>query len=161
MRTAFAVWNGRIAPLFDVARQIRVIESADGRIAGETRETLASDAPGQRVARLAALGVDVLICGAISRPLEAVIESSGVSVVSFVSGDSGEVIQAWLGGKLQSGPFGMPGCGRGHGRKPSRGWSGEVVCPQGARAVPRGPGPRRAERCCPHCGRPLSRPLVH
>jgi predicted Fe-Mo cluster-binding NifX family protein len=111
MRAAFAVWNGRIAPVFDVARQIHVVETSDGQILGETWAVLADDQPAQRAARLSALGIDTLVCGAISRLLKDVIASSGVKVVSFVSGESREVVHAWLNGELPSGLFAMPGCG--------------------------------------------------
>jgi hypothetical protein len=37
MKAAFASWENRIAPVFDIARQIRVVESEVGRIVGESK----------------------------------------------------------------------------------------------------------------------------
>jgi predicted Fe-Mo cluster-binding NifX family protein len=112
MKAAFATWNDRIAPVFDVAREIRVVDAESGRITGESRETLSSDLPVQKALRLAELGVDALICGAISRPLHAMISGYGIRVIAFVAGDLREVIRAWLKGRLTSQSFAMPGCWR-------------------------------------------------
>lgn len=110
IKAAFAHWDHRIAPVFDIARQIHVVEVESNRIVRETQEPLESDPVLQKALRLAELGVDTLICGAISRPLCAMVAAYGIRVIPFVAGDLGEVIQAWLRGGLESGAFAMPGC---------------------------------------------------
>ena len=76
------------------------------------------------------LGVEVLICGAISRPLAEMITDSGIRLIPFLSGDVEEVIQAFLAGNLPNSAFLMPGCcgrrrrfrsGRGRGAQRGRG----------------------------------------
>ena len=125
MKTAFAHWDHRIAPVFDIARRIHVVEADSGKIVAETGEVLADDLPAQKVARLVELGVGTLVCGAISRPFQESIASYGIQVIPFVAGDLGEVIQAWLSGNLESDTFAMPGCrGRGRGRRGVRGMNG-------------------------------------
>ena len=37
MKTAFTYWDNRIAPVFDVARRIRIVASDAGRIVGEPK----------------------------------------------------------------------------------------------------------------------------
>ncbi len=116
MKTAFAYWDNRIAPVFDIARQIHVVEAESGRIVVETEEVLADDLPGQKVIRLAELGVGTLVCGAISRPLHELVAAYGIEVIPFVAGDLWQVIQAWLNDNLKHDTFAMPGCcGRGRG----------------------------------------------
>jgi predicted Fe-Mo cluster-binding NifX family protein len=118
IKTAFAYWDNRIAPVFDIARQIHVVEAESGRIVAETEEVLADDLPVQKVIRLAELGVGTLVCGAISRPLHEMVAAYGIEVIPFVAGDLCEVIQAWLSDKLEHDTFAMPGCcGRGRGRR--------------------------------------------
>lgn len=112
-RTAFAYWENRIAPVFDTTRRIRIVEVESGQIAREEQQTLTDALPEQRPAELARLGVETLVCGAISRRLEEIAEAHGIRVVSFVSGDLREVIDAWLAGRLRGSAFAMPGC---HGR---------------------------------------------
>jgi len=124
MKTAFTYWHkdNRIAPVFDISRQIRVVESDSGRIVGESEELLEDGLAVRKVINLAQLGVATLVCGAISRPLQEMVMSNGIQVIPFVAGDLDQVIQAWLDGKLDNDSFAMPGC-CGHGRR-----QGRVAC---------------------------------
>ncbi|RJP73976.1 MAG: hypothetical protein C4524_13735 [Candidatus Zixiibacteriota bacterium] len=117
MRAAFAVWNERIAPVFDVARQVRIVEAESGSVIREQNEKLPNEATEARAARLAGQGVEVLVCGAISRPLERLISAHGIRVIPFVAGDLAEVVRAWLQGALERDAFAMPGCCGGAGRR--------------------------------------------
>ncbi|MGZ8857462.1 MAG: NifB/NifX family molybdenum-iron cluster-binding protein, partial [Candidatus Aminicenantales bacterium] len=119
MKAAFAHWDHRIAPVFDIARRIHVAETESGRVVAEREEVLADDMPVRKALRLAELGVGTLVCGAISASLRAIIASYGIRVIPFVAGDLSEVIQAWLAGGLEGGDFAMPGC-RGCGRRRRR-----------------------------------------
>jgi predicted Fe-Mo cluster-binding NifX family protein len=114
---ALASWKNRIAPVFDVARKLRIVESDSGRIVRQFEETLPGYAPSANVHHLAGLGVDTLICGAISTQLEAMAEAYGIRVVSFVAGELDEVTRAWLEGTIVESTFAMPGCGNGRGRQ--------------------------------------------
>jgi predicted Fe-Mo cluster-binding NifX family protein len=112
MKAAFSCWGQRIAPVFDTAQQVHIIEVESGRIVSERRELLAHDLPMQKMLRLSELGVGALICGAISRPLQAMVAAHGIQVISFVAGETTDVIQAWLKGGLNGSAFAMPGCTR-------------------------------------------------
>ena len=112
MKTAFAYWDDRIAPVFDIARRIHLVESDSGRIVAQTGEVLADDLPVQKALRLVELGVGTLVCGAISRSFQERIAAYGIQVIPFVAGDLSEVIQAWLSGNLERDTFAMPGCCR-------------------------------------------------
>ncbi len=111
IKAAFATWNDRIAPVFDVARSIQLVETEAGRIVRRTRASVDSEIPNQKALRLVELQVGTLVCGAISRPVQEMIRSYGIEVIPFVTGNLQEVIQAWLGGKLAgSADYTMPGC---------------------------------------------------
>jgi predicted Fe-Mo cluster-binding NifX family protein len=110
MKAAFAYLNKRIAPVFDTAQQIHVVEVESNCIISETQELVAHDLPMQKTLRLAELGVGALICGAISQPLQAMVAAYGIQVIPFVAGDLREVIRAWLSGNLKRDIFAMPGC---------------------------------------------------
>lgn len=120
MKTAFAHWDHRIAPVFDTARQVHVVETAAGQIIGEKQEILTEDLTVQKVLQLVELGIDTLVCGAITRPMQGLVTAYGIQVIPFVAGDLREVIQAWLRGHLLRDEFVMPGCRR-RGRQRSRG----------------------------------------
>lgn len=121
MKIAFAHWDNRIAPVFDTARQIHVIETESGRVVRETQETLSEDMTVQKVLRLVELGIGILVCGAISRSMQGLVSAYGIQVIPFVAGDLPEVIQAWLCGNLMHDAFVMPGCRR-RGRQRFRGY---------------------------------------
>jgi predicted Fe-Mo cluster-binding NifX family protein len=110
VRAAFATWNDRIAPVFDVARHVRLVEVEADRVVRSDNRTLPEGHPAGRVVRLAELGTTVLVCGAISRPLELMVAAQGIQVIPFVVGDLPEVIDAWIGGRLNDERFAMPGC---------------------------------------------------
>ncbi len=112
MRIAFAIWDERIAPVFDVARQVCVVDKGSDASYRESRESLAGDLPAQKVSRLAELSVDTLVCGAISRALHEMVSAYGIKVMPFVAGDLQQVIDAWLKGELEETRFAMPGCYR-------------------------------------------------
>jgi predicted Fe-Mo cluster-binding NifX family protein len=112
-KAAFATWNDRIAPVFDVARSIQLVETEAGQIVNQTQTSLTGEMPNLKVSRLAELEVGTLVCGAISRPLEAMITAYGIQVIPFVAGNLQEVIQAWMSGELAgSAAYAMPGCRR-------------------------------------------------
>jgi predicted Fe-Mo cluster-binding NifX family protein len=110
MKAAFAYWDDRIAPVFDTARRIHVVEADSGRIVDETGEVLGDVLAAQKALRLVELGVGTLVCGAISRSYHETVAAYGIRVIPFVAGDLSEVIQAWLSGNLESDTFVMAGC---------------------------------------------------
>jgi predicted Fe-Mo cluster-binding NifX family protein len=115
----------------------------------------------RKAARLADLGVDTLVCGAISRSMREVVAASGIRVISFVSGERDEVVRAWLGGGLDQPAFTMPGCGgrrraRVRGRF-GRGDVGSCLCPACGHAEPHERGIPCVQRMCPKCGTAMTR----
>jgi len=109
-RAAFAVWNHRIAPVFDVAHQIHLVAVESGRVVSETKESLPEDGGAGKALRLTELGVDTLVCGAISRSMQVMVASYGIRTVPFVAGDLRQIIEAWVSGELEQKLFAMPGC---------------------------------------------------
>lgn len=121
MQIALAVWNGRISPVFDVSRHLMLFAVEAGKVVSTFEEIFSSDNPFQKVRRLADLNVDVLICGAVSQTVDAMLESNGIERIAFIAGDIDDVINAYLAGTLPNGEMTMPGCGgrrrrRRHGR---------------------------------------------
>ena len=117
MTAAFATWNGRIAPVFDVTRHLHLVEREGTEIIRQNQVALRDETPAQLALALLGWKVQVLICGAISNPLRAMLEAYGIEVIPFVAGELGEVIEAWRQGSLlRQNRFAMPGCCRGIGR---------------------------------------------
>ena len=113
MRVALPVWNGRISPVFDVARSVMVMDVKDDTVTPVEQLDVED---GDRVERLRQLEVGLLICGAISRPLEAAFWLTGIEVISEVCGSVDEVIAAYSNGSLSDEKYLTPGHShRGHG----------------------------------------------
>lgn len=117
MKTAFPFWQNRIAPVFDTARTLWVIESNSGRRVAEEQLLLGEEQAIARVMRLVEAEVDSLVCGALSRQVHGLLQAYGIKVVPFVAGDLDEVVQAFLSGALTQANFAMPGCRRGKGHR--------------------------------------------
>ena len=110
MKVAMPTWSDRVSPVFDVAKRLLVVMLKDGREA--SREEAAIEEPqfAARVGRITQLGVDVLICGAISMPLEAMLVSAGVRVIPHTCGTVEDIVLAFASGQLTDETFLMPGC---------------------------------------------------
>ena len=112
MRLAIPVWNDRVSPVFDTAGRLLLLDLADGVERGrQVVEVAQASSPAERAKRLAELGVNVLVCGAISRPLAGCVSAAGIAIVPWVAGPVEEVLRAYLVGKLSEPRWRMPGCG--------------------------------------------------
>ena len=110
MKAAFSIWNGRIAPVFDVAEKVHLVQAESGSVLKETDSTLPVEPQAVRAARLSELDIDTLVCGAISRSMQIMVESYDIQVMPFMAGNLRDIIQAWLCGSLGEGVYAMPGC---------------------------------------------------
>ena len=110
MRVAIPTWSGRVSPVFDVAKHLLLVDLDGEAEAGRQEAAVEETELGARTRRMAQLGVNVLICGAISMPLEAMLVSAGVRVIPHTCGTVEEVLQAFASGRLTDETFLMPGC---------------------------------------------------
>ena len=123
MQIALAVWNGRISPVFDVSRHLMIFEVESGAVVQTFEEIFSSDNPFQKVRRLADLNVDILICGAVSRGVDAMLENNGIERITFIAGNIDDVVGAYLAGTLPNPEMAMPGCNSRRQRRRRRGGS--------------------------------------
>jgi len=110
MKVAVPVWQGRVSPVFDVAGQLLLVEFVEGTEVSRREYPLPEADLQQRAAQLAELRVETLICGAISRPLEALLIENGIRVYGRVCGDVESVLTAFAAGSLGEPQYAMPGC---------------------------------------------------
>jgi predicted Fe-Mo cluster-binding NifX family protein len=117
MRIAIPLWQGRISPVFDEARRILLLDVSEKQEQHRQEELLVAGSPFERAQLLPRLGVNLLICGMISQAQQAALTSAGIKVIPHICGHVEEVITAFLGNRIESGEFLMPGCS---GRKRQR-----------------------------------------
>ncbi len=110
MKLAIPHWQGRVSPVFDVSGNLLIVEIDDG--AEQARRDVVFDTEDlqRRVVRLTETGASVLVCGAISRPLEMAVAAAGIEVVSQICGDLESVLAGFIEGRLNHPAFLMPGC---------------------------------------------------
>ena len=110
MKVAIAHWGERISPVFDVTDSLYVVEIEGNREILRESRALISRHPFQRAREVSGLGVDVLVCGALSHVLETALMRAGIQVAGFICGDVEGVVDSFMDKRLTDDRFMMPGC---------------------------------------------------
>jgi predicted Fe-Mo cluster-binding NifX family protein len=121
MKMALTVWGNRISPVFDAAHMLLVVEIEHTKIISRRYEPFYPELPTRLAVRLAEMNVAVLICGAISEMPANILEANGIKLIPFITGDAGEVIDAYLKNVPFMPVFLMPGCSHKRHRHAGRG----------------------------------------
>jgi predicted Fe-Mo cluster-binding NifX family protein len=109
MWIAVPEWQGRVSPVLDVARRLRLFDVREAEVVARLEHRVDGGDP---VRELAELGVEMVICGALSRHLLQVLTSLGVVVHAEVCGEVDQVVQAHLEGRLDELRFASPASAR-------------------------------------------------
>jgi predicted Fe-Mo cluster-binding NifX family protein len=110
MKIAIPQWRHRVSPVLDESHELLIVHMETGKEVRRTKEKLMHDDPLHRARHISGLGVDVLICGAVSSILEIALISAGVQVISCKCGAINDVVDAYKNNKLKDSLFLMPGC---------------------------------------------------
>ena len=94
MKIAIPIWNGSVSSAFDFAHRLLLVDMVNGRETGRSEISLPPESIPERANRLKTLGAEVLICGAISRPLASLVAASGTKVLPYVVGQVDEILKA-------------------------------------------------------------------
>ena len=112
MVVAITIGKERVSPVFEAGERLLLLEMERHREISR-REVRWPDAiTVHRVEYLKSLGVEVVICGGVMGPTEAMLQQSGLRVISWVCGETDMIVNAFLQGILQREQFRMPGCCR-------------------------------------------------
>ena len=121
MKIAMPIYNDSISNVFDFAHRLLLVDIENGKETNRSEVALESQLLPQRTGQLKDLGIDVLICGAISRTLAEMVKASGIEVLPYVTGSIDNILEAYLTDQLAKPEFIMPGCWsgarRGFGRR--------------------------------------------
>jgi predicted Fe-Mo cluster-binding NifX family protein len=123
LRIAVPIWEGRVSPVLDVAERLLVVDVDAGR---EVSRLLVGIGPGllpQRVRRLRDLGVEVVICGTVSRSMANMLSALGIQVFPCMRGEVDKVLRSVVRDGIPDARFFMPGYD-GHGGRRRRGRRG-------------------------------------
>jgi predicted Fe-Mo cluster-binding NifX family protein len=110
MRVAVSVWGERVSPVLDTASTIRIAEIGGENLREGCFDVRLDDMEFcRRCSRICGLGIDVIICGAVSKAMSIMLEAAGIKVISGISGNCDRVVDAYFDGTLSSPRFRMPG----------------------------------------------------
>jgi len=108
---AIPIWEERVSPVFDTAARVLVVRRHRGADVDRKEVALDAVSPDARARALAQLGVQVLLCGAVSEPMLRALQSAGVQVLPNLCGEVNAVLRAFCGRRQRWAEFLMPGCG--------------------------------------------------
>ncbi len=111
MKVALTAWEDKISPVFDSARTLLIAEIKNAKIISRRYELFNSEMPHSLADSLGNLGVEVLICGAISEMPAKIIEARGINLIPFIGGKLEEVLASYAKENKIKSIFLMPGCG--------------------------------------------------
>ena len=110
MRIAIPVWENRVSPAFDFASSLLIVELAESEEKNRFDIHLGEKDILHKCIQINEAGVSLLICGAISKPFLNQLAVFEIDVVTEISGNIGDVINAYLKKDLSNKKFLMPGC---------------------------------------------------
>jgi len=115
MKLAIPVWNDCVSTVLDFSDCLLVVGFESRTINDRSMADFAGNTIVEKVTRLRELDIQVLLCGAVSRPLERMITASGINIIPFLRGRVDDVLNAYLSGRPLEPGFMLPGCRRGSG----------------------------------------------
>jgi predicted Fe-Mo cluster-binding NifX family protein len=110
MKLAVPYWEGKVSPVLDTSTRLLVLDFEREKEVSRNELLLSESDLGPRCSRITQSGAEVLICGAISRPLYRMLAAAHVDVIPWISGQVEEVVSAYLDRTLNHKRFLMPGC---------------------------------------------------
>jgi predicted Fe-Mo cluster-binding NifX family protein len=110
VRVALTIWENRVSPVADSARQLLLVDIGNISILERRYERFQQKSLFYRAKRLSDLDTRIFICGAISDFFRSLIEGYGIRIIPFVRGKSDDVLQAYLAQSLSDPQFMMVGC---------------------------------------------------
>ena len=114
---AVPVFEDRVSPLMDVSNRYIIYETEDGEIKQRITISLNADAESERVEKLKEIGVNTIICGAVSEYVSHIVDEKGMRLLSMIYGPINEIIEHYLKNSLSTYCSGSGGC---NGRKRQR-----------------------------------------
>lgn len=103
MPAALPVFHGRVAPVLDTCTRLLVLGPEPRRL------PLVCNGLADRVEALQALGIQVVICGALSQQLASLLAEKKIRVICGIAGNVPAVVRAYQQNRLHLPCFHLPG----------------------------------------------------
>lgn len=112
---AVTVWENRVSPVFDAAQTLLIAEINDNGIGNTHYRRFQPEYVYQLIEMLGEERVDAMVCGAVSQEPAELLEAAGIELISFISGDIGQVLERMVHAEPELHDLVMPGCRQGDG----------------------------------------------
>lgn len=108
-RIAIPIFHHRVSPVLDTCTRLLILDY-EGQTEVDRRE-VAFDmySPSERLETVKKLNPDAVICCGISDVFDRMLQSAGIRLICGIAGDVQQVAEAFLGNRLDSPCFRMPG----------------------------------------------------
>ncbi len=109
MRIAVPIWQDKVSPLLDTSSRLLIVVTR-GELEVSRFETYLDEVDiSRRCQRIQGLKIDVLICGALSRPFLMMLKAAGIEIISGITGRVEDVLRAFFHKRLSNSSYLMPG----------------------------------------------------
>ena len=112
MRIAIPIWNDKVSPVLDAAARLLIVDVENNKEVSRFEIYIDEQDISRRCGCIRDMAVDILICGAVSRPFLRMIETAKINVIPEIAGNITDILGAYLNGNLMNSDFFMPGCKR-------------------------------------------------
>ena len=110
MKIAVTVWDERISPVFDSAHKLLIVDIKNEKLKKLSYQNFNPQSDARLAENLSHMGVEVLICGAISEMHSTLIEANSIKLIPFISGNVNKVLESYARDNFIPPGFLMPGC---------------------------------------------------
>lgn len=109
MKLAMPIWENHVSTVLDFSENLLIIEIEGREIISQSsiNWSLCNDA--MKASLLKEEGVSVLLCGAVSKPLQILLENMGINLISCLRGQKDVILNAYMEGQLCEKSFRLPG----------------------------------------------------
>jgi len=117
MKAAIPLFGTRVSPRFDCGAVLLVAQVDGGTVVSTEQVTDGAGNSLQRIARLRELGVDTVVCGAITGFVLRHLAANGIRVFPWVFCEASEALEALARGELSATSQAGVGLGPGRGHR--------------------------------------------
>lgn len=109
MKIAMPVWENHVSTVLDFSETLLIVDIEDRKIKAEDciDWSLCNDT--MKLSLIQEEGVKVLLCGAVSKPMQIMLENSGINLISGLRGGKDVILKAYIDGTLHGDCFRLPG----------------------------------------------------
>lgn len=102
MKVAIPTFGDRVSPRFDCAQAFLVVTINDSQPVEREELSASNWPPHERINRMVELGVDTVVCGGIDCWSAESLESAGITIYGWITGEIEEALAALVRGDLDS-----------------------------------------------------------